>query len=90
MQSDCEYYLGNGGRHPKYLWADNEKDQIACMKALWESFGPDEKPEWLSMEQINAYEKAMVPNKDSLENKIREAESKTPVISQGQDKPVQR
>lgn len=60
MKADCEYYLGNGNRHPKYLWADNEKDQISCMKALWLSFPEDKKPEWLTLEQIQDYEKQMV------------------------------
>lgn len=59
LQSDCDYYLGNGNRHPKHLWAGNEKDQIACMKALWNSFPADGKPEWLSLEQIDGYEKQL-------------------------------
>lgn len=60
MEADCKYYLGNGGRHPKHLWADNEKDQIACMKALWHSFPEEGKPEWLTLEQIQDYEKQLV------------------------------
>ena len=60
MEADCKYYLGNGGRHIKYLWAGNEKDQIACMKALWKSFPEDKKPEWLTFEQIQDFEKQMV------------------------------
>lgn len=56
MKSDCEYYLGNGGRHPKHLWADNEVEHIAYMKALWKSFGDNDKPEWLTFEQILDYE----------------------------------
>lgn len=35
MVSDCDYYLGNGMRHPKHLWADNEKEQIEYMKEIW-------------------------------------------------------
>lgn len=59
MKSDCDYYLGNGGRHPKHLWADNEVEHIACMKALWNSFGDEGKPEWLTYEQILDYEQKM-------------------------------
>lgn len=65
MQSDCKYYLGNEGksRHPKHLWAGNEKDQIEYMKAIWESFAENKKPEWLTYEEILEYEKQMVAQK---------------------------
>ena len=59
MRSDCAYFLGNGNRHAKYLWAGNVEDQIADMKMLWNSFKPDEKPEWLTMEDIESLEKRM-------------------------------
>ena len=35
-------------------------DQIGYMKALWNSFPEDGKPEWLTMEQILNYEKQML------------------------------
>lgn len=59
MRSDCAYFLGNGNRHAKYLWAGNVEDQIADMKMLWNSFKPCEKPEWLTMEDIESLEKRM-------------------------------
>jgi len=62
MRSDCEYYLGYGNRQPKNLWAGNEVAQIANMKALWNSFSEKDKPEWLSYEKIESYEKEMCPN----------------------------
>lgn len=57
LKSDCEYFLGNGNRNEKDLWADNVEEQIAIMKALWNSL--EEKPEWLSMEDIENYEREM-------------------------------
>lgn len=57
LQSDCEYFLNHGGRSEKHLWAGNVKEQIAKMKELWN--GLDKKPEWLSMEDIEKYEKEM-------------------------------
>lgn len=60
MRSDCDYYLGNGNRLKKFLWSNNEREHIANMKALWNSFPADEKPEWLTMEQIEEYEKEML------------------------------
>lgn len=62
MKYDCEYYLGNGQRAPKHLWAGNVKDHIKIMKALWESFPQKGKPEWLSWEQIEKYEADMEEN----------------------------
>ena len=32
LRSDCEYYLNYGNRHPKSLWAGDEKLQIEFMK----------------------------------------------------------
>ena len=59
MQRDCEYFLGNGGRHEKHLWALSVTEQIEKMKELWNSFNADAKPEWLSMDDILNYEKEM-------------------------------
>jgi len=62
MQSDCEYYLGNGRIFGPHLWAGNEKDQIEDMKILWNSFPDDQKPEWLSYEDILAFERRLNPH----------------------------
>lgn len=59
MKMDCDYYLGNGQGSNKHLWAGNVDDQIKAMKALWNSFPEDKKPEWLSMEEIESYEAKM-------------------------------
>lgn len=58
LVSDCEYYLGNGNRYPKNLWAKSESEQIEEMKKIWNLL--EEKPEWLTWEQILEYEKQMV------------------------------
>lgn len=60
LQEDCRYYLGHGNRNPENLWASTEKRQIETMKAIWNSFSEDEKPEWLTFEQIEEYETEMV------------------------------
>lgn len=59
LASDCDYYLGNGNRHDKRLWAGNVDAQIKEMKRLWNGFPKDAKPEWLSMDDILTYEKKM-------------------------------
>ena len=58
LQMDCEYYLNNGKRNPKHLWALNEQDHIKEMKEIYN--GLDEKPEWLKWEDILTYEKQMI------------------------------
>ena len=59
LVSDCDYYLGAGGRHDKHLRMGNVVDQIACMKLLWKSFETGQKPQWLPYEKILEYEKTM-------------------------------
>lgn len=58
LQQDCEYYLGAGGRHKKHLWAQDEAEQIQKMKELYA--GLTEKPEWITLADIERYEAAMV------------------------------
>lgn len=60
LKTDCEYYLGFGNRNAERLWAKSETGQIEEMKKIWNSFSDDEKPEWLTWEQIEVYEKEMV------------------------------
>ncbi|MEK4049916.1 LPD11 domain-containing protein [Bacillus sp. FSL K6-2839] len=60
LKSDCEYYLGYGNRNKRSLWAEDEKSQIKTMKELWESFSTDEKPEWLTWDNILEYENRMI------------------------------
>lgn len=55
MQSDCEYYLDYGNRNPGALWAKNEENHIKNMISLYNSFPDDDKPMWLSPEQLNDY-----------------------------------
>lgn len=59
LKSDCDYYLGYGRRNSGCLWAKEVKGHIDHMKAIWSSFSEDEKPEWLTWEQILDYEREM-------------------------------
>lgn len=59
LKSDCDYYL-NTGKNAKHFWAGSGKEQIELMFALHESFSEDEKPEWLTLEQIKEYEKKII------------------------------
>ena len=59
MQNDCKYFL-DGHEYNKFLWAENPEKQIEYMKWLYNSFPDDKKPEWISMEEIEDYERQMV------------------------------
>ena len=60
LKTDCEYYLGNGNRYAKNLWAGDEQEQIKEMKKIYNSFSEDKKPEWLTYDKIIEYEKLMI------------------------------
>lgn len=60
LQSDCEYYLNYGDRSAKSLWAGDEQRQIDYMILLHNSFKEDEKPQWLTMDEILEYQKRML------------------------------
>lgn len=62
FQQDCEYFLGNGRRYEKHLWAGNVEDHIDVMKRTWEHFSDEDKPEWLTWEDILDYEDRMTSN----------------------------
>lgn len=57
MRSDCEYYLGYGNKNTKNLWGKSIDNHIASMKQIWNEL--KEKPVWLSLDQINEYERKM-------------------------------
>ena len=58
MLQDCKYYLGYGSKNIKYLWSKDEKEHIENMKALYNSFPDEEKPQWITMGIIEEYESA--------------------------------
>ena len=59
LKADCDYFLGAGGRAEKHLWAGNVREQIAKMRELYDAL--PEKPEWLTMEDIERYAQRMEP-----------------------------
>lgn len=56
-KQDCDYFLGYGGRCEKHLWGGNVHDHIEKMRELYSAL--QEKPEWLSEEDINRYDSLM-------------------------------
>lgn len=68
LKSDCDYFLGNGNGYEGHLWAGSVEKQIKEMRERWESFEEDEKPEWLTMEQIDEYERNMLDVREQIKN----------------------
>ena len=60
LRQDCEYYIRNDFETGSCLWAKDEKVQIENMKAIWRSFPDEDKPEWLTWEDILEFERRMV------------------------------
>ena len=59
LKSDCEYFLGAGGRHERHLSEGGSiEKQIAKMRELYNAL--PEKPEWLTVEDIDRYEQRMI------------------------------
>lgn len=80
LKSDCDYYLGNGNRNPRNLWAGDEAKQIAKMKEFYDKV--PEEPEWLTKEDIDDYEDKMINgSEDSPENHIE-----NPTVVEDKDK----
>ena len=76
LKQDCEYFLGNGNGNAEHsLWAKDIDDQIAKMKELYNSFTDDQKPEWITMEDINNYEKEMKELKKSKEKRAEDIDN---------------
>ena len=57
LENDVKYYLGFGNRHPKHLWGTTTEKHIAYMKLIYDNLS--QKPEWLSLEQIEKYAEEM-------------------------------
>lgn len=66
--ADCEYFLGEGQRAEKHLWAGSVEAQIAKMRELYAQL--PEKPDWISLEAINAYARRMAAPEQPEETRI--------------------
>lgn len=66
LKQDCKYFLGNGNGNAEHsLWAKDIDEQIEKMKEIYNSFSEEEKPDWITLEDIDNFEKRMKEyNKD--------------------------
>lgn len=63
LQSDCKYFLGEGNGSEKELYYKSVEKHCDEMEQLWNSFSDEEKPEWLTLEQIKEYREQMILKK---------------------------
>ncbi len=70
LRSDCEYFLGNGDGYEGHLWAGSVEEQIKEMRKRWNEFADDEKPEWLTLEQIDDFEQKMLNHPNRQPKKV--------------------
>lgn len=59
LRTDCEYFLGNGNGFLVSLYYKDIDKHIEEMKKLYKSFLEQEKPEWISLEDIDNYKQKM-------------------------------
>lgn len=57
LRQDCEYSLNRCDGSENVLWAKDKKEQIKNMVALWKTFEPENRPEWLTWDDIMNYAK---------------------------------
>ena len=58
LKLDCLYFLGYGNKQSR-LWGITIENHIKYMKYLWLLFPINEKPEWISMDEILSFENKM-------------------------------
>ena len=60
LQMDCKYFLGNGNGYEGHLYYKSVEEHCDEMEKLWNSFANEDKPEWLTIEQIKEYREKML------------------------------
>ena len=60
LKADCEYFLRNGNGCKKYLYKESIEKHCDEMEKIWNSFTDEQKPKWLTMEQIKDFRKKML------------------------------
>lgn len=80
--ADCEYFLGAGQRAEKHLWAGSVDAQIEKMRELYAQL--PEKPDWISLDVINAYAHRMAAP-EPVENTAEASPEETQILDEALD-----
>ena len=73
LVADCDYFLGEGQRAEKHLWAGSVTAQIQKMRELYHIV--PKKPEWLTAEQIDRYEAYMTGQEHKITDSSLESKA---------------
>ena len=63
LRTDCNYFLGNGNGYNGHLYYKDVNTQCNKMLELYNSFKDEDKPQWITVEQIEQYRKDMLAKK---------------------------
>lgn len=80
--ADCEYFLGAGQRAEKHLWAGSVDAQIEKMRELYAQLL--EKPDWISLDVINAYARRMAAP-EPVEDTVEASPEETQILDEALD-----
>ena len=80
--ADCEYFLGAGQRAENHLWAGSVDAQIEKMRELYAQL--PEKPDWISLDIINAYARRMAAP-EPVENTAEASPEETQILDEALD-----
>ena len=63
LRADCDYFLGNGNGYEGHLYYKDVNTHCSKMLELYNSFNDEDKPQWITVEQIEQYRKDMLVKK---------------------------
>jgi len=81
LRTDCEHFLGFGNGNERRLWAGSVEQQIAKMEEIYSQL--PEKPEWLTLRNIEEYGKKMRELKDEASREGFDPNSRMEYLSSG-------
>lgn len=67
-KADCDYFLGAGNACERQLYHGSVETICDAMEKQWEAFPENEKPEWLTLDQIKEYRSSMLKKRAEQEN----------------------
>lgn len=70
LKSDCDYFLGNGNGYLGHLYYKDVDKHIDEMRKIYNSFSEEERPEWISLEDIDHYHEKMTEILEKEDNEI--------------------
>lgn len=67
-KSDCDYFLGYGNGYEGHLYFKDVTTHCDEMKKLYDSFSDEDKPLWITSEQIEDYRLKMLKRKEEVKS----------------------